>query len=699
MPMPDGTPDAGDQIFGAMAPGYSPWGAAGVMGLGALASMANMGAQRLPYTGAQVLGTMAAGGMNALNSQRAAALQAQQLQAGDITLQMQRARMGSLAALLAKQQGGSAIGNAMPAASPVRVADSSGTAVGGAPSGGPLPVAPAISPSGTAAIASQQASALAIPSGSGGGPLPYPNLSPVENALLADMMIPGSGKGIMDHFYPGPTEAQRALASANISPNSPQGQQLLALSAAKTAGVTSGYQIGPNGQETPIAGGNADPRVLGAQKSAEAMGQAGADLWLAQRKPTDVQRELAAANISPSSPMGHALLSLAASKDSGVTSGYQIGPNGQESAVPGGNADPAVLERNAAAQGWGKAGPDAWTAAMAPKTVRGPGSAVINPYTNTVTQIPNEINVVDPATLATRRAFVPLGTQTTPLMPGAPTGAAGAPQVGAPTGSPMGTAPPSGPASPGPSGASAGGANSETSFLTGAPPGQEAIIKGAAENYTTEGRKAYESAADLKGSIAYIKRDLDTLGPQGFVSMGSGADLRGAFARALNTAIQAGGGQPEFDPNKVGAWEDFEKESTLGGMKGLATIFGGSREAATIVKTSMGAFPHPTNSYDGARLLVNAFDEAANREIDQRNFETNWIATHGGNLTGALEQFNTQYPAASYSKRAISTVQPVRAKSPDDLKGLLPGTQFIGPSGIVKMVPGNPGVALASPNG
>lgn len=240
-----------------------------------------------------------------------------------------------------------------------------------------------------------------------------------------------------------------------------------------------------------------------------------------------------------------------------------------------------------------------------------------------------------------------------------------------------------------------------TSFVEEIGPGQHEILSKAAENYAEEGKKAYESAIQMKGSLELLGNDIDRLGPQGFLTPGTAANLRGEFARALNTVSRMAGGGDVVDPSKVTAWEDFAKESTIGGMKGISALFGASKEAASIIHTGIGAFPQPLNSYEGAKFLKSVYGEAADNTIDRHIFETNWAMRHNGSLMGANEAFNQQYPAVKYSRRAISQIQPYVVNSPEDLNKYLPGTRItmkgkVDANGqpIVAIVPGPMGIQL-----
>lgn len=399
----------------------------------------------------------------------------------------------------------------------------------------------------------------------------------------------------------------------------------------------------------------------------------------------------------------------------GAPTGYEIGQNG------GFQVDPNYVRGQgqiAGAQAWAKAPAEVYTQSMRPVTLRGPGSAYINPALGQTVQVPNEVNYIDPETLAEKKAFIPLGLRVTgngPLSAAVGNGATPGAVPGTPTGVPSATSPApnnSGATSlyfngaPGnapraqtsqPAAAVTGGnmpMGEGTPFMTQAPPGQEEIVKQLANNYGDEGKKAYQSAISGLGSMEFIDRDINQLGPTGFQSMGEGADARNQLVKDMNSIAGAAGITAPFDPNKIASWEDFRKETTLLGMKGLASIFGGSREAASIITTSIHAVPNTENSFVGAKLLTNSFKEAFQREVDLRNFETNWVQSHGGNLTGAQESFNQAFPTQAYSWRAISKIQPYAVKTPSDMQRFLPGTYIKMPDGTTRVVPGTPGVAF-----
>lgn len=229
------------------------------------------------------------------------------------------------------------------------------------------------------------------------------------------------------------------------------------------------------------------------------------------------------------------------------------------------------------------------------------------------------------------------------------------------------------------------------------PLGQK-VKTDALNNFMGEHQtKAFDAAQNGLASMEYIAHGLDTLGPTGWSATGSGADARINLAKIINTTAGVLGVQPPFDPNKVAAWEDVKKESTRLGMSGLAALFGGNREAASIVMTSIGAVPTEANSYEGGRLLVSAYQNGFQRVIDERNFIANKLRDPAANydITTAREEFNQKFPPALYSRRAISAIKPYEVTTPEQaMKRYMPGTRVTLPDGSPGVVPGDTSLPL-----
>lgn len=228
-------------------------------------------------------------------------------------------------------------------------------------------------------------------------------------------------------------------------------------------------------------------------------------------------------------------------------------------------------------------------------------------------------------------------------------------------------------------------------------PGTKATIGAQAKEYATEGPKQYNNAVALQGRLATMQHDLDTMvsgNPSLFTNPGTAAEARMNLAKAYNTFMQSMGADASYqiDPTKVANMEELMKEAKLSGFSFMNSMMGAQREAAQIVQAAMRAVPNAENSPVGMQYLLNSWKELAQRQIDQRIFETNWLKDpkHDGSLLGADETFNTEYPAQAYAYRAVSNtrdpisgkyVQPYAVKSPKDLGGYLPGTVVKLPDG------------------
>lgn len=363
--------------------------------------------------------------------------------------------------------------------------------------------------------------------------------------------------------------------------------------------------------------------------------------------------------------------------------GYQRMASGQLMPIPGGPADPAMINMQERAK---------------LRTLRGEGSALIDPMNpqNNV-QIPVERTVVDPQT----------GQKTTvmvePLEMGKSAGGAPAPQNGPvplgnqglvrqPNGN-IGTPNGGGLGQPQPATSQQGSLSASSpgvvgSFTSGMPVGREELVKGLGKDYVEESKKEYSSAMMTAGWAEQMDHAMDTLNQGGGWSVtGAGNPERMEMAKLTNSTFQTLGLKAPFDPNKIASWEEFTKQTKTAGMQLVNSMFGGSREAASIINGATSSVPNSENSPIGGKLVLNGIKESSNYVVDRHIFETNWANAHGGSLFGAEEAFNQQYSPAKYAKRAISQVQPYTVDDPSKLKAFLPGTRIMTPGGL-KMIPG-----------
>lgn len=213
---------------------------------------------------------------------------------------------------------------------------------------------------------------------------------------------------------------------------------------------------------------------------------------------------------------------------------------------------------------------------------------------------------------------------------------------------------------------------------TALPPGQKTVIEDLATDYGKEGKKTFDAALTGLASLQYMDRTFDELSRgAGWETPGTAANARLGIAKAINTIAQMSGTPADklpFDVNKVSTWEEMSKESRRAGFQLLHQMFGAQREAQTVFQAASAAVPSVENTPQGGKLIIRSLEQAMQREVDRRNFLTNWLNEHQGNLTGADEAFAQQYKPQLYSQRAISTVQPYEVETPDQAANYLPGT-------------------------
>jgi len=177
-------------------------------------------------------------------------------------------------------------------------------------------------------------------------------------------------------------------------------------------------------------------------------------------------------------------------------------------------------------------------------------------------------------------------------------------------------------------------------------------------------KKAGEVAATAQGlsmRLDMMDHSADVLNSAGWSATGSGANAKLGAAKSVNSLLQSVGLPAAIDPNKVANWEDLNKETTRAGFDLARTL--GSREAATIVQSSVSAVPGAENTPMGFKLVSSGIRQAIQREKDYYNFATDYAKTHRGNTFGADVEFNKQFPPDLYSKTAVANSIPPAAIS------------------------------------
>lgn len=145
--------------------------------------------------------------------------------------------------------------------------------------------------------------------------------------------------------------------------------------------------------------------------------------------------------------------------------------------------------------------------------------------------------------------------------------------------------------------------------------------------------------------------------------------------KALNGLIQSAGGEP-IAPDKVGSFEELQKLTTTQGMQFVNSLFGGQREAASIIQSAIGAVPNVENSPQGFFMVLNAIKENMRYQKDRYYFEEAWSRAHQSDLRGSDTAFEEFRSPAMYAKRAVSQTNPIEIKDPKEADQYLAGTKL-----------------------
>lgn len=191
-------------------------------------------------------------------------------------------------------------------------------------------------------------------------------------------------------------------------------------------------------------------------------------------------------------------------------------------------------------------------------------------------------------------------------------------------------------------------------------PATTALQGQAVKQYERAGEVA-QTAQGLSMRLDMMDHSADVLNSAGWSSTGAGANAKLGAAKSVNSLLQSVGLPAAIDPNKVANWEDLNKETTRAGFDLARTL--GSREAATIVQSSVSAVPGAENTPMGFKLVSSGIRQAIQREKDYYNFATDYAKSHRGNTFGADVEFNKQFPPDLYSKTAVANAIP-----PDAIK-------------------------------
>jgi hypothetical protein len=196
------------------------------------------------------------------------------------------------------------------------------------------------------------------------------------------------------------------------------------------------------------------------------------------------------------------------------------------------------------------------------------------------------------------------------------------------------------------------------SISSSVTPATTALQARSVVQYQKAGEVA-QTAQGLSMRLDMMDHSADVLNSAGWSATGAGANAKLGAAKSVNSLLATVGLPPAIDPTKVANWEDLNKETTRAGFDLARTL--GSREAATIVQSSVSAVPGAENTPMGFKLVSSGIRQAIQREKDYYAFATDYAKSHRGNTFGADVEFNKQFPPDLYSKTAVANSIPPQA--------------------------------------
>jgi hypothetical protein len=185
--------------------------------------------------------------------------------------------------------------------------------------------------------------------------------------------------------------------------------------------------------------------------------------------------------------------------------------------------------------------------------------------------------------------------------------------------------------------------------------GQIKLEEEAAKDFSENSTKHYNAATNLMGRLTTMDHNIEMLGSKW---MGANANAKGEFGKQWNGMLDTAGVKGyHIDPTKIATWEEFNKESSRAGMELINANFGGSREAASIIKMGTEAVPAAQQTYLGAKYNAASIRAASQREIDLHEFKSG-LLQQGKSIVGSDVAFNKTHPAESYAMQAITSQIP-----------------------------------------
>lgn len=212
------------------------------------------------------------------------------------------------------------------------------------------------------------------------------------------------------------------------------------------------------------------------------------------------------------------------------------------------------------------------------------------------------------------------------------------------------------------------------------PGAMNAAMTGDIKNQQSSAQAIIDKQAEVAKGAYDQQYRLDEMEKQfatlekdgGFLSPGSGSDLRVDIAKTANTLSRIIGGNPIFDPNDVAAAENLAKDATRLGFATANTL---GHEPGFIVSQAVKANPSMENSPLAFKRIVAGLREATKYEQDRLQFMESYRNKYS-TLSGADALFRKLNPPEAYAKRAVLStldaedIKALRGLKRDDIKKL-----------------------------
>jgi hypothetical protein len=181
-----------------------------------------------------------------------------------------------------------------------------------------------------------------------------------------------------------------------------------------------------------------------------------------------------------------------------------------------------------------------------------------------------------------------------------------------------------------------------------------------ATNFGGAGEKVFTNAQRMIGTVQYMRDELNVIMHGGAgLQPGPLHDLRLDLAKRVNMVHQMFGMKGPFDDTEsIANSEAFNKQMVQALTDFTNTAFGAQREAAQTIQTMARGVPGLDNTYAGNMLVLNSIEAQAQRIIDMRGYQQQWMNRNQGYLNGSDVAFNRAFPYTSYVDKAMGNAFP-----------------------------------------